>query len=197
MKETGVISKLISRAVAAVVVLALGFVAGYVVKGITTTHEHEHVVGDSNQPQAEKKPTWWICSMHPQIRQQKSGKCSICLMDLIPELTEDSDLGPRQISFSEEAIKLMELDTTPVERKFVTSEIRMVGKIDYDETRVKHITAWVPGRLDRLYVARGSGGAACGDCRSGEHKAGRFRFYRQNEIFQRRSRQSQVETARP
>ena len=152
MKETGVISKLISRAVAAVVVLALGFVAGYVVKGITTTHEHEHVVGDSNQPQAEKKPTWWICSMHPQIRQQKSGKCSICLMDLIPELTEDSDLGPRQISFSEEAIKLMELDTTPVERKFVTSEIRMVGKIDYDETRVKHITAWVPGRLDRLYV---------------------------------------------
>ncbi len=46
----------------------------------------------------------------------------------------------------------MELDTTPVERRFVTSEIRMVGKIDYDETRVKHITAWVPGRIDRLYV---------------------------------------------
>jgi hypothetical protein len=57
MKETGVISKLISRAVAAVVVLALGFVAGYVVKGITTTHEHEHVVGDSNQPQAETADT--------------------------------------------------------------------------------------------------------------------------------------------
>jgi Cu(I)/Ag(I) efflux system membrane fusion protein len=28
----------------------------------------------------------------------------------------------------------------------------MIGKIDYDETRVKHITAWVPGRIDRLYV---------------------------------------------
>lgn len=46
----------------------------------------------------------------------------------------------------------MEIETTPVERKFVTSEIRMVGKIDYDETRVKYITAWVPGRIDRLYV---------------------------------------------
>jgi Cu(I)/Ag(I) efflux system membrane fusion protein len=39
-----------------------------------------------------------------------------------------------------------------VERKFVTAEIRMVGKIDYDETRVKYITSWVPGRIDRLYV---------------------------------------------
>jgi len=73
-------------------------------------------------------------------------------MDLIQESAEGGDIGPRQISFSQEAIKLMELDTTQVERRFVTSEIRMVGKIDYDETRVKHITAWVPGRIDRLYV---------------------------------------------
>jgi Cu(I)/Ag(I) efflux system membrane fusion protein len=46
----------------------------------------------------------------------------------------------------------MEIETSVVERKFVTAEIRMVGKVDYDETRVKHITAWVPGRIDRLYV---------------------------------------------
>ena len=90
--------------------------------------------------------------MHPQIRQPKPGKCPLCFMDLIEASSEGGDIGPRQISFSAEAIKLMELDTTPVERRFVTSEIRMVGKIDYDETRVKHITAWVPGRIDRLYV---------------------------------------------
>ncbi|MHC4096998.1 MAG: efflux RND transporter periplasmic adaptor subunit [Planctomycetota bacterium] len=46
----------------------------------------------------------------------------------------------------------MEIETTPVERRFVTAEIRLMGKVDYDETRVKHITAWVPGRIDRLYV---------------------------------------------
>jgi Cu(I)/Ag(I) efflux system membrane fusion protein len=28
----------------------------------------------------------------------------------------------------------------------------MVGKVDYDESKVKYITAWVPGRIDRLYV---------------------------------------------
>jgi Cu(I)/Ag(I) efflux system membrane fusion protein len=73
-------------------------------------------------------------------------------MDLIPASSEGGDIGPRQISFSQEALKLMEIDTTAVQRRFVTADIRMVGKIDYDETRVKHITAWVPGRIDRLYV---------------------------------------------
>ena len=28
----------------------------------------------------------------------------------------------------------------------------MVGKVDYDETRLGYITAWVPGRIDRLFV---------------------------------------------
>ena len=28
----------------------------------------------------------------------------------------------------------------------------MVGKVEFDETRLSHITAWVSGRLDRLYV---------------------------------------------
>jgi Cu(I)/Ag(I) efflux system membrane fusion protein len=94
----------------------------------------------------------WTCSMHPNVRQTKPGKCPICFMDLVPVSSEGGDIGERQISFSEAAIKLMEIETTPAERKFVTAEIRMVGKIDYDETRVKYITAWVPGRIDRLYV---------------------------------------------
>jgi len=73
-------------------------------------------------------------------------------MDLIPVATAQAEVGPREISFSQDAIKLMEIETAPVERKRVSAEIRMVGKVDYDETRVKNITAWVAGRIDRLYV---------------------------------------------
>ncbi|MHC4113422.1 MAG: efflux RND transporter periplasmic adaptor subunit, partial [Planctomycetota bacterium] len=99
-----------------------------------------------------QEQTLWTCPMHPNIRVPEPGKCPICFMDLVPSASSDSDIGERQISFSEAAIKLMEIETTAVERKFVTAEIRMAGKVDYDETRVKHITAWVPGRIDRLYV---------------------------------------------
>jgi Cu(I)/Ag(I) efflux system membrane fusion protein len=129
-----------------VILIVLAFIAGYLVRSWTNSNFKSQI--SNFQPEAG----WWTCSMHPQIRQPKPGKCPICFMDLIPVATEHVDVGPRQISFSKEAIKLMEIETTPVERKFATAEIRMVGKIDYDETQVKHITAWVPGRIDRLFV---------------------------------------------
>jgi len=49
-------------------------------------------------------------------------------------------------------MKLAEIETAKVTREPVAAAIRMVGTIEFDETRVKTITAWVPGRLDRLYV---------------------------------------------
>jgi len=58
----------------------------------------------------------------------------------------------RVITVSDYSAKLMEIETSPVERRFVDAEVRMVGKVDYDETRVSYISAWVPGRLDRLFV---------------------------------------------
>ncbi len=152
MKETGAISRKVAQAAALIIFLAAGFIAGYFIKGLVPAHNHEPAAADVNQTDASQGQTWWTCSMHPQIRQPKPGKCPLCFMDLIPASSEGGDIGPRQISFSPEAIKLMEVETTPVQRRFVTTEIRMVGKIAYDETRVKHITAWVPGRIDRLYV---------------------------------------------
>ncbi|MFQ6036781.1 MAG: efflux RND transporter periplasmic adaptor subunit, partial [Sedimentisphaerales bacterium] len=135
-----------------VILVVIAFVAGYLVKSLPQAESITTQRSDVGQQAAPREQSWWTCSMHPQIRQPKPGKCPICFMDLIPVASEQADVGPRQISFSKEALKLMEIETAPVERKFVTAEIRMVGKIDYDETRVKHITAWVPGRIDRLYV---------------------------------------------
>jgi len=98
-------------------------------------------------------PTVWTCSMHPQVRQPKPGRCPICAMALIP-LTGDrqAGAGPREFATTDEGRSLMQIETAPVERKFVTATVRMVGKVEYDETRLAYITAWVPGRLDRLFV---------------------------------------------
>ena len=132
-----------------VIAIILAFIAGYIVRSPgDEDHGHNHT-SDLLQQAQEK---WWTCSMHPQIRQPKPGKCPICFMDLVPISGAGDDIGERQISFSKGALKLMEIQTTAVERRFVEAEIRMAGKIDYDETKVKHITAWVHGRIDRLYV---------------------------------------------
>jgi len=63
MKETGVISKLISRTIAAAVVLAMGFAAGYIVRSFTATHNHAPAADDTNQPQIAQSETWWTCAL--------------------------------------------------------------------------------------------------------------------------------------
>ncbi len=130
---------------------ALLFVgAGYLLA--SSFHQSSEVppVAEHQETTAAEGPNLWTCSMHPQIRQSHPGQCPICGMDLIPVATQGG--GLRTLTVSPESRALMSIASTPVERKYVTHEIPMVGKVDYDETKIGYITAWVPGRLDRLYV---------------------------------------------
>lgn len=104
---------------------------------------HEHT---------EAAPTKWTCAMHPQIIKDEPGQCPLCGMKLTPLKIGPQLSGMRQLVVSPAARALMNVQVTPVERRFVEAEVRLVGKVDFDETRLKHITAWVPGRLDRLFV---------------------------------------------
>ena len=95
----------------------------------------------------------WTCSMHPQIQRAGPGLCPLCGMDLIPVEGATSGSGSTaELVLSEAARKLAAVEVRPAQRRFVETEIRMVGKITYDETRLAYITARMPGRLDRLYV---------------------------------------------
>jgi Cu(I)/Ag(I) efflux system membrane fusion protein len=137
-----------------VLLVVIAFAAGALLRGGREPEWNARVPeGRGDVKPAKQETQLWTCSMHPQIKLPKPGKCPICGMDLIPvEAGWDESEGIRELSVSEHSAKLMEIETTPVERKFVTAEIRMVGKVDYNETRVSDISAWVPGRLDRLFV---------------------------------------------
>ncbi len=109
--------------------------------------------GDGHDHSAEA-PTIWTCSMHPQIRMPKPGLCPICGMKLIPLKVSSGQkmTSMRELTVSKSAAALMDIETSAVQRLYPQAEVRMVGKVDYDETRLSYITAWMPGRLDRLFV---------------------------------------------
>lgn len=111
----------------------------------TTEHAHE--------AEATDEPSTWTCSMHPQIQQPDAGDCPICGMDLIP-LADDAgaDEGPRVMSMSEASRALADIQTVRVVQDYPEAEIRLSGKLDYDETREKSLTARFPARIDELYV---------------------------------------------
>ncbi|MCB1090866.1 MAG: efflux RND transporter periplasmic adaptor subunit, partial [Verrucomicrobiae bacterium] len=134
--------------------LGVGLVAvGWLIGLVTSGNSRSGTSGESSGPAATESQTW-TCSMHHQIKRNGPGKCPICAMDLIPvsQLKGKSDPGGRRLAVSEEARKLAGIRTVAVERRLVDAEVRLVGKIDYDESRKRTLAAWFPARIDRLYV---------------------------------------------
>ncbi len=143
-----------------VLVLIGVFVAGYLMGRESKDSSRAVETGQTPSQGDEKKASGevtWTCSMHPQIRLPEPGKCPICFMDLIP-LTKGPRAGEaevvslRQISMSPLAMKLAEVSVEPVTRRSLGVETRMVGKVDYDETKLGYITTYMGGRIEKLFV---------------------------------------------
>jgi len=108
-----------------------------------------HAHGDAEAGE----PTLYTCSMHPSVRlPDPDAKCPICFMDLIPVTNEGGTGSETRISMSASAAALSEIETAPVGRFFPTAEVRLYGKVTYDETSVARLTAYFPGRIERLFV---------------------------------------------
>ena len=136
----------------AAAMLVAGLLLGRLLFGIHPTgNGHDH--GDTGALTADASPTVWTCSMHPQIRQPAPGDCPLCGMDLIPLMEDDSaEAGPRELSMSESSKALAEIVTTRVVRASPEVNVRMVGKLDFDETRLRTLSARFPARIERLFI---------------------------------------------
>jgi Cu(I)/Ag(I) efflux system membrane fusion protein len=119
------------------------------------------LIGSSEAPETDREAhvheaedTTWTCAMHPQIRQTEPGQCPICGMDLIPveRSTGMDDTG--RISLTERAKTLARIRTAETVRLGSGRvELRLLGRVDYDERSLRTVTAWIGGRIDRLHVS--------------------------------------------
>lgn len=134
----------------AILITAGILVAGFLVGRLTAPGHGEE---EGPAVAATSAPVEYTCSMHPQIRQPQPGKCPICAMDLISAgQVNQEDTGAREISLTTHAKALARIQTTPVERRMPDAEIRLFGRVQADESRVRSITARFPARIERLYV---------------------------------------------
>ena len=104
----------------------------------------------------EKKILHWTCGMHPSVKMDKPGKCPICAMDLVPVYEKGSGAEEAgalaTIELSERARKLAQVKTDIIGFKSLTKDIYTVGLIEYDERLKAMVSAWIPGRIDKLFV---------------------------------------------
>lgn len=98
----------------------------------------------------------WTCSMHPQIRMDHKDICPLCGMDLTPvdaqqDPWEAEDPGFRLV-LTENARRMARVQTMEVLPRSLAKDLRTVGRVEFDETRVAYIAARVNGRVDQVYA---------------------------------------------
>ncbi len=111
--------------------------------------------GIATHNHSEEEVAIWTCSMHPQIKMDKPGKCPICGMDLIPldqGNSGEETLAYDEIEMSESAIKLADIQTALVKKGKAEKTINLLGKVQADERRISELTVRFGGRIEKLFV---------------------------------------------
>lgn len=137
-----------------------------------------HAEAPAAQSQSASKTTYY-CPMHPHYKSDKPGDCPICSMKLVPLETSGpgpaatsgstsapatSDPGapasgmsgssgqPPTIRISPERQQQIGVKFAEVQSKAANVEIRAVGRVAYDETRIAHVHTKVSGWIDEVFV---------------------------------------------
>lgn len=103
------------------------------------------VVEESQSMTLATSTTRYICPMMCVEPTLEPGRCPVCEMELVP-----AESGP---VFIDPAMRrILNIKTVRVERQPPTWIIRSVGGLSYDESRLTSIAAYVPGRIEKMYV---------------------------------------------
>jgi Cu(I)/Ag(I) efflux system membrane fusion protein len=103
---------------------------------------------------------YYTCSMHPSVHSAIPGTCPICGMDLVPVTEQEAATATIRI----DAARRQEIGvkTERVARQPLSTEVRAVGRVVYDETLLSDVTLRIGGYIGRLdvdepgqYVGRG------------------------------------------
>lgn len=129
------------------ILLAVGILVGR----LMPARDHAGIAtGAPDAPERPAKGAVWTCSMHPQIRMDRSGQCPICGMDLTP--AAEGGGGDGVVRLGEGARRIASIEVAAVERRKLFHDVRTVGRIDFSEPHVVHVTARFEGRVERLYA---------------------------------------------
>jgi Cu(I)/Ag(I) efflux system membrane fusion protein len=104
---------------------------------------------------AERKVLFYQSPMHPWIKSDKPGNCTICGMKLVPvyegEAARDSS-AETFVKLSPQSINVLQVETAPVLRQPLLRSLHVAGRIDDDDSTHRRLSAFVEGRIEKLHV---------------------------------------------
>ncbi len=101
---------------------------------------------------AGEPPRVYACSMHPWIKSDHPGTCTICGMALALTSAAAVDAPAGVVALAPSVITTIGVETAVVARQPLTRSLRVTGRIDDDDTRHRILSARVPGRVEKLHI---------------------------------------------
>lgn len=98
----------------------------------------------------EKEHVYYTCSMHPQVMQEKPGKCPICGMQLI-EVKKSMNDGSDDILLSDEQVRLGNINVDSVTSRGIGDKIYLTATLNFNQYKTTSVSSRVMGRIEKLY----------------------------------------------
>jgi membrane fusion protein, copper/silver efflux system len=111
--------------------------------------------GSSHQTQQTdaKSDVVYICPMMcTPLRSPVPANCPVCGMELKQPKKKSANEDELSVEFTPSARRVANIQTSPVQLTTVERSIRTIGKISFDESRKATISAYVDGRIERLFA---------------------------------------------
>ena len=111
--------------------------------------------GKSESRREARKVLYYQSAMHPWIKSDKPGRCTICGMELTPvyEGQAGFDVGGDVITLSTNSIRVLNVQTIEAQVQPLTKTLLVAGTIEQDDSRHSVLSAYVPGRIEKLHVS--------------------------------------------
>lgn len=130
-------------------------VVGFIILVVVGAIGYQYGPTDPAKKQAEegREVLYWVAPMDPDYKSDEPGKSPMG-MDLEPVYADEteSDTAPPLVKLTGRQLVLADVETVPVRQERAVKKIRTTGRATYDERNVESVTAWFPGRIEKLHV---------------------------------------------
>jgi membrane fusion protein, copper/silver efflux system len=93
---------------------------------------------------------YYTCSMDPQIKENKPGKCPICKMELTA-VKKSNHQNSTEIELSAQQVQLGNIQVDTLGKSTIGNQSVLNATLNFDQQKTDAVSSRIAGRIDKLY----------------------------------------------
>ena len=101
----------------------------------------------------ERQVLFYQSPMHPWVKSPTPGDCTVCGMDLVPVYSgTELDVTAETVHMTSNNVWVAGVETVVATNRMLQRTVRVAGKIMENTTETKRLSAYIGGRIEKLFV---------------------------------------------